>query len=97
MRRSDYYGAQVYVTELQNEPKSVEEALFSAEEKWKAAMQKEMDSIYSNDVWDLVELPTDCKPVGSKWVFKQKTNADGSIDQYKARFGRSRFFATMWS
>ena len=97
VRRSDYYGAQVYVTELQNEPKSVEEALFSAEEKWKAAMQKEMDSIYSNDVWDLVELPTDCKPVGSKWVFKQKTNADGSIDQYKARFGRSRFFATMWS
>ena len=72
--------------ELQSEPESVEEALFSAEkEKWKAAMQKEMESIYSNDVWDLVELPKDCKTVGSKWVFKRKTNADGSIDRYKAR------------
>lgn len=48
-------------------------------------MQKEMDSIYSNDVWDLVELPKDCKTIGSKWVFKRKTNADGSIDHYKAR------------
>ena len=46
---------------------------------------QEMDSIYSNDVWDLVELPTDCKPVGSKWVFKRKTNADGSIERYKVR------------
>ena len=50
--------------ELQSEPESVEEALFSAKkEKWKAAMQKEMESIYSNDVWDLVELPKDCKMV----------------------------------
>ena len=87
VRRPDYYGAQVYMaTKLQKDPESVEEALFSAEKKkWKAAMQKEMDSIYSNDVWDLVELPKDCQPVGSKWVFKQKTNADGSIDRYKAR------------
>ena len=87
VKRPDYYGAQVYAAaELQSEPESVEEALFSAEkEKWKAAMQKEMESIYSNDVWDLVELPKDCKTVGSKWVFKRKTYADGSIDRYKAR------------
>ena len=47
-------------------------------------MQKEMESIYSSDVWDLVELPENRKPVGSKWVFKRKTKADGSIDRYKA-------------
>ena len=94
----DYYGVQVYAaTEAQKEPESVEEALFSAEkEKWKAAMQKEMDSIYSNDVWDLVEPPKDCKPVGSKWVFKRKINADGSVDRYKARLVAQGFFATKW-
>ncbi len=41
-----------------------------------------MDSIHSNDVWDLVKLP---KPVGNKWVFKRKTGADGNIERYKAR------------
>ena len=48
-------------------------------------MQKEMESIHFNDVWDLVELPENRKPVGSKWVFKKKTKADGSIERYKAR------------
>ena len=39
-------------------------------------MQKEMDSIYSNNVWDLVRLPKNRKLIGSKWVFKKKTKAD---------------------
>ena len=39
----------------------------------------------NNDVWDLVELPKDRNSVGSKWVFKVKTGADGSIECYKAR------------
>ena len=87
VRRPDYYGVQLYTTtEVQKEQESVEEVLFSAEkEKWKAAMLKEMNLIYCNDVWDLVELPKDCKTISSKWVFKRKTNADGSIDRYKAR------------
>ena len=62
------------------------EALSSSEkEKWDIAMQKEMDSIHSNDVWDLVELPKSRKPVRCKWVFKKKTKSDGSIERYKAR------------
>ena len=56
----------------------------SEKEHWEAAMQKEMDSIYSNNVWDLVELPENRKPIGSKWVFKKKTEADRSIERYKA-------------
>ena len=46
---------------------------------------QEMESIYSNDVWDLVELPKSGKPVGNKWVFKRKTKVDGSIECYKTR------------
>ena len=42
----------------------------------------EIESLRANDVWDLVELPKDRKTVGSKWVFKLKVAADGSIDRY---------------
>ena len=86
-RPPDYYGVRVYTaTELQKESETVEEALScSDKEQWKAAMQKEMDSLYANNVWDLVELPSDRKPVGNKWVFKCKTNANGTVERFKAR------------
>ena len=48
-------------------------------------MNKEMESLYKNDVWELVELPKDRKAVGSKWVFKLKTDSNGSVERHKAR------------
>ena len=47
-------------------------------------MENEIGSLHDNNVWELVELPEDQKAVGSKWVFKVKTNADGSIKRCKA-------------
>nr|GFB13142.1 hypothetical protein [Tanacetum cinerariifolium] len=38
-----------------------------------------------NEVWVLVELPPNGKTVGSKWLFKKKTNMDGVVHTYKAR------------
>ncbi|GJY97194.1 retrotransposon protein, putative, ty1-copia subclass [Tanacetum coccineum] len=35
--------------------------------------------------WRLVDLPPDCKTVGSKWLFKKKTDMDGNVHTYKAR------------
>ena len=31
-------------------------------------MENKMESLYGNEVWDLVELPPQCKAVGSKQV-----------------------------
>ena len=98
-RAPDFYGARVNVANSQlMEPTSLKEALASPErEKWSTAMENEMKSLRENDVWDLVELPRDRSPVGSKWVFKLKTNADGSIERYKARLvaqGFSQKFGT---
>ena len=48
-------------------------------------------------MWDLVELPKDQNLVGSKWVFKVITGADGSIEHYKDRLvaqGISQHFGT---
>ena len=83
----NYYGReQTHFTELRNEPTSVEEATTSQESsKWLQAMETEMKSLKSNDVWELVPLPTGKKTVGSKWVFKVKSGADGSVERYKAR------------
>ena len=32
-----------------------------------------------------MELPAGRKLIGSKWVFKKKTNAKGKVEKYKAR------------
>ena len=48
-------------------------------------MDDEMNSMYMNGVWDLVELPHGCKLVGCKWVFKTKRDSRGKIERYKAR------------
>ena len=45
-------------------------------EKWLQAMNSEMDSIYENEVWTLVDPPIGTKPIGCKWVFKRKIDWD---------------------
>ena len=54
-------------------------------EVWIVACKDEIFSIEKNNTWDLVELPSGVKPIGLKWVFKIKRNADGLISKYKAR------------
>eukprot|EP00253_Pinus_taeda_P007234 PITA_07234 len=50
-------------------------------------MVDEMESLHKNEAWDLMDLPVGRKPIGSKWVFKKKTNAEGKVVKYKARLG----------
>jgi len=69
------------------EPKSVSEALTSPE--WVDAMRAEIDSLHNNGVWDLVPLPEGRKAVGSKWVYKVKRDADGSVERANTRSIRS--------
>ena len=39
-----------------------------------------------NDVWDIVPKPEGKRVVSSKWIYKIKHAADGSIEKYKPRF-----------
>ncbi len=83
-RKPDYYGR--VECNLSETPTSFREATSSPDKsKWKREMEAEMRSLDENQVWDLVDLPPDRKTVGSKWVFKVKTQADGSVARYKAR------------
>src|SRR6266700_216265 len=53
--------------------------------QWNAAMLEEMNWHLENGTWTIVELPEGQKAIGSKWVYKTKHNADGTIERYKAR------------
>ena len=67
-------------------PRSYDEAMSSpACNEWMTAMKDEMESMRTNQVWELVDLPHRRKSIGNKWVLKIKRKADGSIDKYKAR------------
>ena len=82
----DYSGNRVTVTDTSGDPKSWKEAMTSTDkEKWVVAMEKEMESLHANEVWDLVELSKDRKAVGSKWVYKTKKSANGETERHKAR------------
>ena len=48
-------------------------------------MKFEMDSMYANQVWKLIDPPEGIVPIGCKWVFKRKIGANGKIYAYKAR------------
>jgi hypothetical protein len=48
-------------------------------------MEEEMHALAENETWDLVDAPKGVKPIGCRWVYKVKYNADRSINRYKAR------------
>nr|GEV32544.1 retrovirus-related Pol polyprotein from transposon TNT 1-94 [Tanacetum cinerariifolium] len=50
--------------------------------EWKATMLEEMKAIEHNHTWELVTLPEGKTPIGLKWVFKVKHNADGSVKRF---------------
>ncbi|KAK0592998.1 hypothetical protein LWI29_028837 [Acer saccharum] len=52
---------------------------------WQKAMQSEIESMFDNKVWSLVDLPKGIKPIGCKWVYKRKRGMDGKVETFKAR------------
>ncbi|KAD2805330.1 hypothetical protein E3N88_38707 [Mikania micrantha] len=69
-----------------NEPTTYRDAMSKTDfDKWQEAMNVEMQSMYDNQVWELVTPPLKSKVVGRKWVFKRKTDMHGNLDTYKAR------------
>nr|GEU93174.1 retrotransposon protein, putative, Ty1-copia subclass [Tanacetum cinerariifolium] len=77
------------------EPANYKAALLDPEsKKWLDVMNVEMQSMKDNDVWVLVELPLNARTVGSKWLFKKKTDMDGAVYIFKARLVAKGFTQT---
>ena len=66
---------------IDKEPSKYEEAVDQKE--WKDAMIEEYQSNMKNDVWDVVPRLEGNSVVTSKWIYKIKHAADGSIEKIK--------------
>ena len=42
-------------------------------------MQQEINAVKDNDTWEIVDIPTDKKALGYKWIFKMKYRFDGHV------------------
>lgn len=76
-----------FVPEEQDyDPCTYNEALQDKDaESWQKAMISEIESMDSNQVWELVEPPIGVKAIGCKWVYKRKRGSDGKVETFKAR------------
>ena len=84
----EWYGNPILEVMLldHDEPMSYEEAMMSPDsDRWLEAMKSEIESMYENKVWTLVNFPDDWQAIENKWIFKRKTNADSSVTIYNAR------------
>jgi hypothetical protein len=74
------------IADAANDPQSLVEAKLQSDwPKWKEAMDREIATLEAAGMWTEVPRLSDKNVVGSKWVFRIKRKADGTIDRYKAR------------
>ena len=77
---------QAILIDHDNDPISYNEALEDVDVyEWLKAMNREMESMYSNSVWTFVEALKGVKPIGCKWIYKKKRGLDGKVETFKAR------------
>ncbi|GJV04631.1 putative ribonuclease H-like domain-containing protein [Tanacetum coccineum] len=67
----------------QEEPKKVIHAL--KDPSWIEAMQEELLQFKLQEVWTLVDLPNGKRPIGTKWVYRNKKDERGIVIKNKAR------------
>ena len=58
----------------------------SEKQNWLQSMQEELKSLSDTNTLTLVERPKDKNVIPGKWVCKVKTKANGSLENYKARY-----------
>uniref|UniRef100_A0AAV1U914 Reverse transcriptase Ty1/copia-type domain-containing protein n=1 Tax=Peronospora matthiolae TaxID=2874970 RepID=A0AAV1U914_9STRA len=68
------------------DPENYHEAMQSPRSAgWQQAMTGEIESLEANGTWEVVPRPYGQKMLHSKWVYKTKRHADGTLERYNAR------------
>ncbi|KAJ9568359.1 hypothetical protein OSB04_004325 [Centaurea solstitialis] len=67
----------------QVEPKKAHDAM--KDPSWIEAMQEELLQFVLQHVWDLVDLPSGHRAIGTKWIFRNKKDERGIVIKNKAR------------
>ncbi|CAI7897276.1 unnamed protein product [Closterium sp. NIES-54] len=79
----------VHGAAIPKEPATVQQALGGEhKEKWREAMDKELKALEERNTWKMVPIGVarNKTALTGKWVFRVKTQADGTIDKFKARW-----------
>ena len=61
----------------------MDEALQDAD--WVNSMHEELHQFVWNDVWELVPRPKGVNVIGTKWIFKNKSDKHGTVIRNKSR------------
>jgi hypothetical protein len=80
-RNASHFSHSAFVATF--EPKYIGHALSNP--NWVNAMHEELENFERNQVWELVEPPPNCKPIGTKWVWKSKEGENGEVVRNKSR------------
>lgn len=68
------------------EPESYQEVMYHEKKReWKKAIQEKMKSLHENHTYDLVKLPKGKRTLKRKWIYRLKSEKNGSQPRYKAR------------
>ena len=80
------FANMIHTAETYREPSTYKAATMSPQAAlWKAAMEREYDSLMENRTWILVPPPPGRNIIKCKWVYKVKYTSSGAVDKYKAR------------
>ncbi|WVZ52159.1 hypothetical protein U9M48_003245 [Paspalum notatum var. saurae] len=82
-----FFSHSAYVATF--EPRDVSHAL--CDPNWVNAMHEELEN-FRNHVWDLVKPPPNCRPIGTKWVFKNKQGENGMVVRNKVTLIAQGFY-----
>jgi hypothetical protein len=79
-RNASHFAHSAFVATF--EPKGIGHAL--SDPNWVNAMQEELENFERNQVWELVEPPPNYKPIGTKWIWKNKEGENGDVVRNKS-------------
>ena len=75
----------VTVDEIESIPSNLHEAWYGKDQShWRPSIKDELNSLQENKTWHAVNIDPHTKTIDTKWVFKKKLKADGSI-RHKTR------------
>ncbi|XP_018501197.2 uncharacterized mitochondrial protein AtMg00820-like [Pyrus x bretschneideri] len=69
--------------EMEIKPKNIKYAL--TDEEWILAMQEELNQFERNAVWSLVDHPSNTNVIGTKWIYKNKSDESGNVIRNKVK------------
>jgi hypothetical protein len=80
-RNNSHFAHAAFVATF--EPKDIGHTL--SNHNWVNLIHKELENFERNQVWVLVDPLLGCKPIGTKWVWKNKEGEKGEVVRNKSR------------